>query len=486
MVDKKNVGTVILVPSGPAAEPWKAIAELPESTSEVAEAVRKLQAGESRGPFVFANRYDGIDLPGDACRLLIMAGLPKGMGEYDLYRANVFAGGAAINSELAQRIEQGIGRGARGANDYCIVLITGKDLIGWISKTANLRYLTSSTRAQLEMGAEISRSVTDSRELAETMQQCLKRSKDWTQYHAETLADAVEHSVLDQATLDQAALERRVFNWIRDGHYEKAIAKLVKYCDEQTSLDKNMKGWLLQMAAAAASHWDKADTALKLQQQAYSANRNLPRPKVVAPYEPLMLPGPQAQAIVEHLKQFKNRRGCLADFDLLVSHLVREASSNQFEQALAELAVVLGFVGERPEQSDPKGPDVLWLLNDRLGIVIEAKSRKKPGNSLTREQHGQLLHGAEWFQSKYPKMKCIRASVHPNTVVSRSTVSGDTKAFTFENLHRLTADLRVLLDEMCQSQVDDTQLVLRCEKLLAKTNLTPELFPREYLVSFEV
>ena len=102
MVEKKKAGTVILVPSGPAAEPWKAIAELPESTQEVAEAVRKLQASESLGPFVFANRYDGIDLPGDACRLLTLSGLPKGMGEYDLYRANVFAGGAAINSELAQ------------------------------------------------------------------------------------------------------------------------------------------------------------------------------------------------------------------------------------------------------------------------------------------------------------------------------------------------------------------------------------------------
>lgn len=484
VVEKKKLGTVILVPSQTAAEPWLKIAESPQSTEQVAEAVRKLQDGESCGPFVFANRYDGIDLPGESCRLLIVSGLPKGMSEYDLYRANVFAGGAAINSELAQRIEQGIGRGARGANDYCVVLITGKDLIGWISKTANLRFLTSSTRAQLEMGSEISRTVTGRKELAETIEQCLTRAKEWTQYHAETLADAVEHSALDKMTLDQAALERRAFNWIRDGHYEKAISKLRAYCDEHSTLDKKTKGWLLQMAAAAANHWDKSEMALLIQQQAFAVNRNLPRPKIAAPYEPLVLPGPQAQAMVEHLKQFKNRRGCLADFDELVSHLVREASSNQFEQALAELAEVLGFVGERPEQSDPKGPDVLWLLNDKTGMVIEAKSRKKPGNSLTREQHGQLLHGAEWFHSKYPKMKCIRASVHPNAVVSRSTVPGETKAFTFENLQRLTTDVRVLLDELGHSQVDDAQLVLRCENLLSKSTLTPETLPGGYLVSF--
>ena len=82
-------------------------------------------------------------------------------------------------------------------------------------------------------------------------------------------------------------------------------------------------------------------------------------------------------------------------------------------------------------------------------------------------------------------MTCIRVSVHPNATVSRSTVSSDTKAFTFENLQRLTTDLRVLLDELCQAQVDDKQLVFRCEKLLVKTKLTAESLTSEYLVSFE-
>ena len=484
IVQKKKVGAVILVPSQHSAASWKAIAEFPDTTEQVAEAVRRLQAGESLGPFVFASRYDGIDLPGDVCRLLIVSGLPRGMSEYDLYRANVFAGGSAINSELAQRIEQGIGRGARGANDYCVVIITGKDLIAWISRTTNLRFLTSSTRAQLEMGAEISKSVSSRKDLAETIDRCLKRDKEWTQYHAEALAEAVEGSTTDKAALRQADLERRAFNLIRDGHFEKAISKLINYCDSNSDVDPKTKGWLLQMAATAANHWSSPEHAMRLQQSAFAANRNLPRPKVIAPYEPLPVPGPQAEAIVSHISQFKNRRGCLAEFDEMVSHLVREASSNQFEQALTDLAEVLGFVGERPERYDPKGPDVLWIVNEKVGLVIEAKSRKKPGNVLTRDQHGQLLHGAEWFRSKYPNLTCVRVSVHPNATVSRSTVPGETKALTFENLERLTADARALLQELCEAQVGEQQLVLRCQKLLTKSRLTPENMPDEYLVAF--
>jgi replicative superfamily II helicase len=484
MVIKKEAGTVILVPSKTAAADWKDVAEYPETTDEVAEAIRKLQAGESLGPFVFANRYDGIDLPGDTCRLLIVSGLPRGASEYDQYRANVFAGGAAINSELAQRIEQGIGRGARGANDYCVVIITGKDLIGWISKTANLRFLTSSTRAQLEMGAEISRTVTNRKDLAETIERCLDRDSEWTHYHAETLAETVQGSISEPRALKQAGLERRAFNLVRDAHYEKAITKLRHFCDGEADLDRRTKGWLLQMAASAANHWGQGELAIQLQQNSFALNRSLPRPKKIAPYEPLALPGPQAEAMVGRVLLFNNRRGCLAEFDEMASHLVREASSNQFEQALADLAGVLGFVGERPEQCDPKGPDVLWLLDDKLGLVIEAKSRKKTGNALTREQHGQLLHGAEWFQAKYPRLKCLRASVHPNSTVSRSTVPGVTKALTFENLERLLADTRVVLQELCQAQVDGKQLVTRCEKLLAKSRLTPDTLPGEYLISF--
>ncbi len=484
VVEKKKKGAVVLVPSQHAAEAWKAIATFPNKTEQVSEAVEKLQSGESLGPFVFANRYDGIDLPGDACRLLIMSGLPRGASEYDLYRANVFLGGTSLNSELAQRIEQGIGRGARGSNDYCIVAMTGKDLIAWISRSSNLKLLTNSTRAQLEMGAEISRSVVSRKDLAETMQRCLDRDREWTQFHAETLADTVAGPTTDDDTLRQAALERRAFNLLRDGYFEKAIEKLKSYCDERPALDRKTKGWLLQMAASAAHHWGQSDLALKLQQSAFAANRGLPRPKVVAPYEPLTLPGRQSEAIVQRICEFANRRGVLAEFDEITSHLVAEASANQFEQALADVAGFLGFIGERPEQTDPKGPDVLWLLNDAYGLVIEAKSRKKADNALTREEHGQLLHAAEWFRSTYPKLKCVRVSVHPNATVTRSTVASDTKALTFDNLKRLVADTRALLEELCRSQLEATQLVVRCEKQLAKTRLIPSSLADEYLVPF--
>ncbi len=166
---KQKLGAVILVPSNKAALKWSGVATVAAGSQKVEMLVEALQARTASGPAVFANRYDGIDLPGDSCRLLVMSGLPAGTSDYEIFRASALYGGATITRMLAQRIEQGIGRGARGSGDYCVVLLEGSDLAGWIGKDANFRFLTSATRAQFEMGAEISKEVRNLKDLAQTI-----------------------------------------------------------------------------------------------------------------------------------------------------------------------------------------------------------------------------------------------------------------------------------------------------------------------------
>src|SRR5262249_9362925 len=90
-IAKRNAGVAILVPSGEAAKKWEDIAQYPSTTIAVTESVKDMQEGKSFGPVVLANRYDGIDLAGNSCRLLVMNGLPQGTSDYDMYRINVMA-----------------------------------------------------------------------------------------------------------------------------------------------------------------------------------------------------------------------------------------------------------------------------------------------------------------------------------------------------------------------------------------------------------
>jgi len=128
-VADKIGGSVILVQFEAQGERWKDVATL-RMGDEVAQAVKELRNHTSNGPFVFPSRYDGIDLPGDACRLLILDGLPSATSVYELFRAEILRGNSSINVGLAQRIEQALGRGTRGSGDYCVVLLLGGDLVG--------------------------------------------------------------------------------------------------------------------------------------------------------------------------------------------------------------------------------------------------------------------------------------------------------------------------------------------------------------------
>lgn len=93
---KCTAGAVILVPSDKSAASWGEAGTVAKGSSEVERLVADLQAGTMFGPAVFSNRYDGIDLPGDSCRLLVMDGLPIGTSDYERFRANTLYGGKRL------------------------------------------------------------------------------------------------------------------------------------------------------------------------------------------------------------------------------------------------------------------------------------------------------------------------------------------------------------------------------------------------------
>jgi replicative superfamily II helicase len=484
-IAKKNLSTVILVPSGKAAESWTSVAEYPATAEAVEEKIGGLVDQKSHGPVVLANRYDGIDLPNDACRLLVLSGLPKAIGEYELHRANVFAGAASLSRAIAQKIEQGMGRAARGPGDYCAVIVMGQDLVSWLGKEANLRFLTTSTYSQLEMGIEISKNISDSKDFLQTLNRCFNREKQWVTYHAETLADLTFNISVKKEEIERAAAERQALRLWRDGYHEQAIAKLTKQCDS-AMIEGAERGWLLQFAARIALDWGKKEHALELQQRAFAENRNLCRPLAGVPKVEIILPGSQAGAMVKQLKPFRYKRGYMAQFEEVVALLAPNSSSNQFEQAMTELGAMLGFEASRPEKAYGKGPDLLWLISKDTGLIIEAKSRKNETNALTKAQHGQLLVSENWFKDTYPKMTGIRVSIHPSVTATKNSVPTRTKALTLAKLDELIGEARKLVTDLSESGHPDNELAAYCEELLKKSNVTPDRFIKHYLVDFEV
>lgn len=70
--EAKRNNVVVIVPSQRRANEWEEYADGIFRTSTIHQAVESLRAGHV-GLVVLINRYDGIDLPGKACRQPFLA-----------------------------------------------------------------------------------------------------------------------------------------------------------------------------------------------------------------------------------------------------------------------------------------------------------------------------------------------------------------------------------------------------------------------------
>lgn len=75
--------------------------------------------------------------------------------------------------------------------------------------------------------------------------------------------------------------------------------------------------------------------------------------------------------------------------------------SDNFEEAVKNLGKLLGYNSFRPEKEWYEGCDNLWVMDDNLCLIIEAKSEKLEKNLISKSNISQLLHSISWFDNKY-------------------------------------------------------------------------------------
>jgi hypothetical protein len=127
LAESEPINVVVLVPSRRAAEAWAGHADRTFYVGDLEEGVAELIAGHV-GLVVMVNKYDGMDLPGKACELLILDGVPRPLDAVERRDAVALADSPTRLAREVQRIEQGMGRGVRDAEDFCAVLLLGASL----------------------------------------------------------------------------------------------------------------------------------------------------------------------------------------------------------------------------------------------------------------------------------------------------------------------------------------------------------------------
>ena len=193
---------VVLVPSWRQAREWVAEADLTASTADdISAAVDRLKRGHV-GIVVIVNRYDGIDLPDEACRLLIIDSLPFAYSGIERREAVALRDSEAMVTRQLQRLEQGMGRGVRSRDDRCAVLLLGRRLTQLIARADVADRLSAATRAQLELSRRVASQLagTSTTELRAVIEQVIDADPEFRRLTREALVGVTYEPALISPT----------------------------------------------------------------------------------------------------------------------------------------------------------------------------------------------------------------------------------------------------------------------------------------------
>ena len=416
--------SLVLVPSYARASEWADLVQPPaqETTTEAIEAF-KLAKGTDK--LLLASRYDGMDLPGDMCRVVVIDDLPSGTGPLDRYLWEYVRLSSTLRSAIASRIVQSFGRIFRGMSDHGVAILTGKRLIEWLQVPRNLRSLPRFLQKQLQLGFQMSKDMSLA-EVPASIQACLKRQRNWI--------DAYEHFILEAAHEDAspepaivaelAVAEAKYAEEMWHRNYTKAASYLQRTLEAAGNFSLSTVCWHKLWLGYALECSGDAKTAQALYQQAHAGQRNIPAFKgqsdsATAAAE-ISLPA-QAVAAGRQFELSGDSRVVVPrslERDLL--YLNGGGTTNQTEEALRCLGQYLGFPSTRPDNEHGTGPDVLWLFPDKIALCADAKTDKTASSVYRKEEFGQLSDHVQWVRDNTEAENIIPGFVGPKLPVSDS------------------------------------------------------------------
>tara|TARA_R110002124_G_C8947866_1_gene513138 strand:+ start:832 stop:2937 length:2106 start_codon:yes stop_codon:yes gene_type:complete len=349
-----EVNVVVIVPSKLASEDWQRVADRILVGDEVAEGVEELRTGHV-GLVVLVNRYDGIDLPGDACRILAVVDLPEVTSFVDKLDSDLLGDTDVSLRRQIERIEQGMGRGVRSNEDHCAVLLIGSRLISRLRSKAGHEMLTPATKAQLALTRKISARLDNpsASEIVEVIQQCLNRDPGWTALSRKAL---IGLRADDELKLDQTKLAlRSAFDFSRAKRLQDAVDVVNKAVNVES--DPQIKAWLLARKASFLHPLD-AQAAQQTLNAAFGIDNVVLRPISGATYKKLTS-ATREQAITL-IAGHESRFIDATQRNLFVSTLCSDLrflpdTSDKFEAAIDDLAAFIGISAYRPDKLDSQG-----------------------------------------------------------------------------------------------------------------------------------
>jgi hypothetical protein len=501
---KASKRTLVLTPNGLRLDSFtQTITELGLEHSLLS--AREVE--ESLDPFItssksilaLTNRYDGIDLPGEACRLLVVYGLPASVNLQERFLWSKLALSRVLRDRIRTRITQAVGRCTRNPTDYAAVLMVGEDLFDFCIKRENRAELHPELRAEIEFGLDNSEQK-DLSSLGDLVEVFLLRHPSWSKAEEDiakrrddtvsppleylyTLRDIVATEVeyqydlwkddynaaltraagiVDQLSGDDLAGYRALWNYFA-GCSAYRLGTL-KNDDRLIHVAKNRFG-RASKAVQGSSWFARLTFGLEEKEDATSRSSflNVSAAEFIEAYLiGVGLAGPKFE------RMLKENEG-----------LIKDKDPGRFDRALSQLGRMAGFDAERPEGK--AAPDSVWRIAGEYVLLFEAKSDETPNDEISISTCRQAQGHIAWLAARpffTQNAKVISILVSPRKRIDKDAIPHSKGLFyvNIDEIRALHAEVAAFLRE-ARSKLPDVESEQRRQLIqdaLKESDLEPE------------
>ena len=343
-----------------------------------------------------ANRYDGLDLPDQACRLVIIAGLPARGDLQERFLAKSLAAIEVLQERIRARITQGAGRATRNPTDYAAVVMLGSELTTFAGRRDVQDALHPELHAEIDFGLQASIENSSS-ELMELFDHFLEQDAPWVGAEATivTLRDGYTQT-LPPGTKElgtSAAAEVAAWQSLWQGEWDRAR----DYAKRAVDAIRGGRGpqryaalWNYFLGSWTTLHaLRESDAApLEVARAAFIAARAGARGTVwlshlASPADQQAMTGttseidPLDQAAIEQAVVSFDRLQRSTVYNTLIDGIragLEATAAPIFEQALVMLGELAGTSSAEGDRGGTAKPDASWNFSDVFWVTWEAKS----------------------------------------------------------------------------------------------------------------
>ncbi|QRY43503.1 DEAD/DEAH box helicase [Mycolicibacterium boenickei] len=415
------------------------------------------------GVLGLANRYDGLDLPDDDCRIVVLKGLPGAQSLQERFLAERADSRAAIAERVRTRVVQGAGRCTRGPSDYAVVVIAGSQITRYFGRPEVLGALDPELQAEVEFGWLNSNGKSHD-DILDNVRVFLEHEQDWREggepyiteirHDKQLIPPPGSEAMQTSAPLEVAAWEAAYQgNWLAASQQIEAAAREVGKGGNAT---RGYRAVLLFLAGlwlqlGAVDEPTRARARKLVRDADAAAERGVwlnEMPRFPGESEVELHPADAAAVteISERLQKGVRADAYLASLDTAIGDLA-QVDSGPYEQALTTLGNALGAKAFKPPKDGRC--DSAWLWGSARWLTIETKSEQTEEKTLSLKYIRQattqlaLLEGDEAVDAPTGSVSLIvapKATVGPDVVAAAgphlfladvedvSTLAVDTKA----------------------------------------------------------